>query len=272
VQAAGSSSSPTSASTRSPPRRRRRRIPSATCRSHPGESRGVHRCCTSPSAVLTGMVHYSELTRRAGRPRTLTPPRSSLLAGWIKLGAIAGMTSVVWDDARTAAILYAMSRDGTAARCPPRAPDPQTPYVGHAVTARWPHSSPAVPVTIRGESCRSHAASPHHHVCIGVLVLRTRGRISPPLQVPAPGCVHLGPLVCTGMMLSLPQDTGSGCSGGRSRVRDLRLLRFRHSELRKAAGGPSPRTTRTGPVLAGRTASRRVAQSEATTAPPACRG
>ncbi|HET9695210.1 MAG TPA: amino acid permease, partial [Steroidobacteraceae bacterium] len=47
------------------------------------------------SAVLTGMVHYSELNSPAPIAVALDRhPELAWLAGWIKLGAIAGMTSV----------------------------------------------------------------------------------------------------------------------------------------------------------------------------------
>ena len=87
------------------------------------------------SAVLTGMVHYSQLNSPAPIAVALDlHPELSWLAGWIKLGAIAGMTSVMLvmmlGQPR---IFYAMSRDGLL---PPLFrkvhPDPPDPIHRHA--------------------------------------------------------------------------------------------------------------------------------------------
>jgi APA family basic amino acid/polyamine antiporter len=192
------------------------------------------------SAVLTGMVHYTELNTAAPVALALDRhPELNWLAGWIKLGAIAGMTSVMLvmmlGQPR---IFYAMSRDGLL---PPFFrkvhPKHKTPYVGTLITGSLAALIAGLfPVTILGELVSIGTLLAFATVCIGVLVLRyTRPDIRRPFKVPAPWFVCIaGALICVGMMASLPPDTW------------LRLLvwtaigfliyfvyGFRHSELRK---------------------------------------
>ena len=193
------------------------------------------------SAVLTGMVHYSELNTPAPVALALDRhPELSWLAGWIKLGAIAGMTSVMLvmllGQPR---IFYAMSRDGLLPPLFRRVhPTHKTPYVGTLITGSLAALIAGLfPATILGELVSIGTLLAFTTVCIGVLVLRyTRPDIKRHFKVPAPWFVCIaGALICTGMMVSLPQDTW------------LRLLvwtaigfaiyffyGFRHSELRKS--------------------------------------
>ncbi len=193
------------------------------------------------SAVLTGMVHYSELNTAAPVALALDRhPELSWLSGWIKLGAIAGMTSVMLVmTLGQPRIFYAMSRDGLL---PPIFrkvhPKHRTPYIGTLVTGSLAALIGGLfPVTILGELVSIGTLLAFATVCIGVLVLRyTRPDIKRPFKVPAPWFVCIaGALICAGMMASLPHDTW------------LRLLvwtalgfaiyflyGFRHSELRKA--------------------------------------
>jgi basic amino acid/polyamine antiporter, APA family len=193
------------------------------------------------SAVLTGMVHYTELNTPAPVALALDRhPELSWLAGWIKLGAIAGMTSVMLvmmlGQPR---IFYAMSRDGLL---PPLFrkvhPTHKTPYVGTLITGTLAALIAGLfPVTILGELVSIGTLLAFTTVCIGVLVLRyTRPDIKRHFKVPAPWVVCIaGALICSGMMVSLPHDTW------------LRLLvwtaigfliyfgyGFRHSVLRKS--------------------------------------
>ena len=192
------------------------------------------------SAVLTGMVHYTELNTAAPVALALDRhPELSWLAGWIKLGAIAGMTSVMLvmmlGQPR---IFYAMSRDGLLPPLFRRVhPTHKTPYVGTLITGTLAALIAGLfPVTILGELVSIGTLLAFTTVCIGVLVLRyTRPDIPRPFKVPAPWFVCIsGAAVCTLMMLSLPKDTWA------------RLLvwtalgfliyffyGFRHSELRK---------------------------------------
>jgi APA family basic amino acid/polyamine antiporter len=97
------------------PPRRKRRTRSATCPTASCVSLAI---CTVlyivVSAVLTGMVPYSELNSPAPVAVALDRhPALCWLAGLVKLGAIAGMTSVMLvmllGQPR---IFYAMSQDG----------------------------------------------------------------------------------------------------------------------------------------------------------------
>jgi APA family basic amino acid/polyamine antiporter len=193
------------------------------------------------SAVLTGMVHYSELNTPAPVALALDRhPELNWLAGWIKLGAIAGMTSVMLvmllGQPR---IFYAMSRDGLLPPLFRRVhPTHRTPYVGTLITGSLAALIGGLfPVTILGELVSIGTLLAFTTVCIGVLVLRyTRPDIKRHFKVPAPWFVCVaGALICAGMMISLPPDTW------------LRLLvwtaigfaiyffyGFKHSELRKA--------------------------------------
>ena len=192
------------------------------------------------SAVLTGMVPYTELNTPAPVALALDRhPELAWLAGWIKLGAVAGMTSVMLvmllGQPR---IFYAMSRDGLLPPLFRRVhPTHKTPYVGTLVTGTLAALIGGLfPVTILGELVSIGTLLAFTTVCIGVLVLRyTRPDIPRPFKVPAPWFVCIsGAAVCTLMMLSLPKDTWA------------RLLvwtalgfliyffyGFRHSELRK---------------------------------------
>jgi len=192
------------------------------------------------SAVLTGMVHYSQLNTPAPVALALDyHPELSWLAGWIKLGAIAGMTSVMLvmmlGQPR---IFYAMSRDGLL---PPLFrkvhPTHKTPYVGTLITGTLAALIAGLfPVTILGELVSIGTLLAFTTVCIGVLVLRyTRPDIPRPFKVPAPWFVCIaGALVCTGMMVSLPQDTWVRL-GGWTFLGFLIYFfyGFRHSALRK---------------------------------------
>jgi len=193
------------------------------------------------SAVLTGMVHYSELGTAAPVALALDRhPELAWLAGWIKLGAIAGMTSVMLvmmlGQPR---IFYAMSLDGLL---PPLFrkvhPKYRTPYIGTLITGVLAAVIGGLfPVTILGELVSIGTLLAFTTVCIGVLVLRyTRPDLPRPFRVPAPWLVCVsGALICLGMMASLPHDTW------------LRLLvwtiigfliyvfyGYRHSALRKS--------------------------------------
>jgi len=192
------------------------------------------------SAVLTGMVHYTELNTPAPVALALDRhPELSWLAGWIKLGAIAGMTSVmlvmILGQPR---IFYAMSVDGLLPPLFRRVhPRHKTPYVGTLITGSLAALIAGLfPVTILGELVSIGTLLAFATVCIGVLVLRyTRPDLKRPFKVPAPWLVCTsGALVCTGMMLSLPHDTWIRLFGW-TVIGFLVYFfyGFRHSELRK---------------------------------------
>jgi APA family basic amino acid/polyamine antiporter len=193
------------------------------------------------AAVLTGMVHYSELNTAA--PVALALDRHaelSWLAGWIKLGAIAGMTSVMLvmllGQPR---IFYAMSCDGLLPPLFRRVhPTHKTPYVGTLVTGTLAALIGGLfPITILGELVSIGTLLAFTTVCIGVLVLRyTRPDLPRPFKVPAPWFVCIaGAVVCTGMMVSLPHDTWVRLAGWTVLGFLIYLFYgFRHSALRKS--------------------------------------
>ncbi len=192
------------------------------------------------AAVLTGMVPYAELNTAAPVALALDRhPELSWLSGWIKLGAIAGMTSVMLvmllGQPR---IFYAMAQDGLL---PPLFrkvhPTHKTPYVGTLVTGSLAALIGGLfPVTILGELVSIGTLLAFTTVCIGVLVLRyTRPDLPRPFKVPAPWFVCIaGAVVCTGMMISLPQDTWVRLAGWTAVGFLIYVFYgFRHSTLRK---------------------------------------
>jgi APA family basic amino acid/polyamine antiporter len=167
----------------------------------------------SVAAVLTGMVPYAELNTPA--PVALALDRYSglsWLAGWVKLGAIAGMTStmlvMLLGQPR---IFYAMSKDGLLppvfARVHPKFKTPSFSTLLTGVVAAT--VAGLFPVTILGELVSIGTLMAFIVVCIGVLVLRrTRPDLKRPFRVRAPWLVcSLGALICAYMMISLPIDT-----------------------------------------------------------------
>lgn len=193
------------------------------------------------SAVLTGMVHYSALNTPAPVALALDRhPELSWLAGWIKLGAIAGMTSVMLvmmlGQPR---IFYAMSRDGLL---PPFFrkvhPTHKTPYIGTLITGALAALIGGLfPVTILGELVSIGTLLAFTTVCIGVLVLRyTRPELKRPFRTPAPWFVcTAGAIICAGMMVSLPRDTWLRLAVWTAvGIAIYVFYGYRHSELRKS--------------------------------------
>jgi len=135
-------------------------------------------------------------------------PSLGWLAGLIKLGAIAGMTSVMLvmllGQPR---IFYAMSQDGLL---PPIFrkvhPKYKTPYVGTLITGAFAALVAGLfPVKLLGELVSIGTLLAFTIVCIGVLVLRVkRPELQRPFRVPAPWftCIA-GAVICVAMMLSL---------------------------------------------------------------------
>ena len=159
--------------------------------------------------VLTGMVSYKELDVAAPVALALDKyPPLHWLGLPVKLGAIAGMTSVMLVmTLAQARIFFAMARDGLL---PPWFshvhPKFKTPSTGTAVTG----VSAAIigglfPVRILGELVSIGTLMAFVTVCIGVLVLRqTRPDLPRPFRAPRPyvTCIA-GALICTAMMVSL---------------------------------------------------------------------
>jgi len=192
------------------------------------------------AAVLTGMVPYLELNSPAPVALALDRhPELSWLSGWIKLGAIAGMTSVMLvmllGQPR---IFYAMSKDGLL---PPFFAKVhkthKTPYVGTIITGTLAAVIAGLfPVTILGELVSIGTLLAFTTVCIGVLVLRyTRPDLKRPFKTPMPWLTcTAGAVICTGMMVSLPPDTWIRLAGWTAiGFLIYAVYGFRNSALRK---------------------------------------
>jgi basic amino acid/polyamine antiporter, APA family len=163
--------------------------------------------------VLTGMVSYKDLDVAAPVALALDKyPGLHWLGLPVKLGAIAGMTSVMLVmTLAQARIFFAMARDGLL---PPWFskvhPKFRTPSTGTAVTG----VSAAIigglfPVRILGELVSIGTLMAFVTVCIGVLVLRkTRPDLPRPFRAPAPWFTCIGgALICSAMMISLGAAT-----------------------------------------------------------------
>ncbi len=165
------------------------------------------------AAVLTGMVSYTKLSVPAPVAFALDQyPSLRWLGLPVKIGAIAGMTSVMLVmTLAQARIFFAMARDGLLplwfARVHPRF---RTPSTGTAVTGvAAAIVGGLLPVRILGELVSIGTLAAFVTVCLGVLVLRhTRPDLPRPFRTPAPWftCIA-GAVVCAAMMLSLGAST-----------------------------------------------------------------
>ncbi len=163
--------------------------------------------------VLTGMVSYKELDVSAPIALALDKyPALQWLGLPVKLGAIAGMTSVMLVmTLAQARIFFAMARDGLLppwfARVHPKF---KTPSTGTALTGVCAAVIGGLfPVKILGELVSIGTLAAFVTVCIGVLVLRrTRPDLQRPFRAPAPyfTCI-LGALICFAMMVFLGVPT-----------------------------------------------------------------
>ena len=165
------------------------------------------------AAVLTGMVPYTELNSPAPVALALDRyPELAWLAGWVKAGAIAGMTStmlvMLLGQPR---IFFAMSKDGLLPPVFGRVhPKYRTPSFSTVITGIFAATvAGLLPVTILGELVSIGTLIAFIVVCIGVLVLRyTRPDLKRPFRVAMPWLVcTLGAAICAYMMISLPKDT-----------------------------------------------------------------
>jgi basic amino acid/polyamine antiporter, APA family len=200
------------------------------------------------SAVLTGMVHYTELDVAAPVALALDKyPSLHWLGIPVKLGAVCGMTSVMLVmTIAQARIFFAMARDGLL---PPWFghvhPRFRTPSTGTVVTG----TAAAIvgglfPVKILGELVSIGTLAAFVTVCLGVLILRrTRPDLPRPFRTPWPRFVCIaGAIVCGAMMLSLGPATwlrlvvwtGVG-------VLIYAFYGYQHSCLRKVASGAPAR-------------------------------
>jgi len=165
------------------------------------------------AVILTGMVSYKELDVAAPVALALDKyPELRWLGLPVKIGAIAGMTSVMLVmTLAQARIFFAMARDGLLpmafARVHPRFRTPSTATVITGVTAAI--IGGLFPVRILGELVSIGTLAAFVTVCIGILVLRqTRPDLPRPFRTPAPWFTCLaGALVCAAMMVSLGTAT-----------------------------------------------------------------
>jgi APA family basic amino acid/polyamine antiporter len=203
------------------------------------------------SAILTGMVNYHELDVAAPVALALDKYQGLHWLGIpVKLGAVAGMTSVMLVmTIAQARIFFAMARDGLLppffGRVHPRFRTPSTGTVITAVSAAVVGG--LFPVKILGELVAIGTLAAFVTVCIGILILRrTRPDLPRPFRTPVPWLVcPAGAIICGAMMVYLGPATW------------LRLVvwtaigvviyafyGYQHSCLRKAANGAgaAPRT------------------------------
>ena len=165
------------------------------------------------ATVLTGMVSYKELNVAAPVALALDKyPGLHWLGIPIKLGAVAGMTSVMLVmTIAQARIFFAMARDGLLPKFFGRVhPKFRTPSTGTVVTG----VSAAIigglfPVGVLGHLVSIGTLAAFVTVCIGVLVLRrTRPDLPRPFRTPLPWFTCLaGAAVCGLMMVSLGAAT-----------------------------------------------------------------
>jgi basic amino acid/polyamine antiporter, APA family len=165
------------------------------------------------SAVMTGMVPYQKLGADAPVAVALDAhPQLAWLGSLVKIGAIAGMTSVIlMSMLGQPRIFLAMADDGLL---PPSMrkvhPKYRTPHVATAITTVLAAAIAGLfPLNILGELISMGILLAFTGVCIGVLVLRyTRPNLTRPFRVPfaAVTCV-VGAVICGGITYFLPRET-----------------------------------------------------------------
>jgi APA family basic amino acid/polyamine antiporter len=165
------------------------------------------------AAVMTGMVPYTKLGGEAPVAIALDAHPQLAWLGWlVKLGAIAGMTSVIlMSMLGQPRIFLAMADDGLL---PPSMrkvhPKYRTPHVATTITTVLAAAIAGLfPLNILGELISMGILLAFTVVCIGVLILRyTRPQLHRPFRVPwAPVTCVLGALICGGITKFLPQGT-----------------------------------------------------------------
>lgn len=165
------------------------------------------------AAVITGMVSYLKLNVAAPVAVALdVHPALHWLGVFVKVGAIAGMTSVILTSLLgQPRILLAMADDGllpaAMSRCHPRF---KTPHVATAVTGIGAAIIAGLfPLDVLADLISIGILLAFAVVCIGVLIMRhTRPDAHRPFRVPwAPFTCVLGAIVCLGMTLALSNAT-----------------------------------------------------------------
>jgi basic amino acid/polyamine antiporter, APA family len=164
-------------------------------------------------AVMTGMVPYPQLGAAAPVAVALDAhPQLAWLGALVKIGAIAGMTSVILMSLLgQPRILLAMAEDGLL---PPSVSKVHQRYRTPHVATAWTVLIAALiaglfPLNVLGELISIGILFAFTVVCIGVLVMRyTKPNLERPFRVPAaPVTCVVGALICGGMTYFLPTDT-----------------------------------------------------------------
>jgi len=165
------------------------------------------------ATVLTGMVPFQKLDSDAPVAVALDAhPQLSWLSWILKVGVIAGMTSVILTSLLgQPRILLSMADDGLLppfmSRCHPRF---KTPHVSTVITGVFAALIAAIfPLDLLADLISIGILLAFAMVCVGVLVLRyTRPDAYRPFRVPwAPFTCVLGALWCLGMTLALSNGT-----------------------------------------------------------------
>ena len=165
------------------------------------------------SMVMTGMVPYSQLDVAAPVAVAMDAhPEIGWLSSLVKVGAVAGMTSVILMSLLgQPRILLSMADDGLLPKSIGAVhPTYRTPHVATAWTVIVAAAIAGLfPLNVLGELISIGILLAFSVVCIGVLVLRyTRPDMPRPFRVPvAPVTCVLGALVCGGMTYFLPPGT-----------------------------------------------------------------
>ena len=165
------------------------------------------------AAAITGMVPYFKLNVAEPVAAALDAhPALSWLGVFLKLGIIAGMTSVILTSILgQPRILLSMADDGllppAMSRCHPRF---KTPHVSTAITGIGAALIAGVfPLDVLADLISIGILLAFAVVCIGVLVMRhTRPDVHRPFRVPAARLLcPVGALVCLGMTYFLSDAT-----------------------------------------------------------------
>ena len=192
------------------------------------------------ASIMTGMVPYQKLDSDAPVAVVLDAhPQLAWLSWFVKVGVIAGMTSVILTSLLgQPRILLSMADDGllpkAMSRCHPRF---KTPHVSTVITGVGAALIAAVfPLDVLADLISIGILLAFAVVCLGVLVLRkTRPDAYRPFRVPwAPFTCILGTLWCLGMTLFLSNGTWIRLVVWTAIGMSIyALYGFRHSRLRR---------------------------------------